>query len=200
METCCLSGKLCSRAADSCDTTQRQESWNCCSAQRPHFTEQIRSGDQLAVIVLQINWKHLAGTPIRPSPRITSASPWTCWTSSRITSQATPAVLSQTRFIAQEISYQVSCREILSPGEMIKYPGEKFHIWHVSGISRWLPTSQAQDLDFCGRWNFRQYCPKSVSRCTVLWKNQPNRPLPCLFLNVPCLTGWTNNKSSCDNN
>ena len=56
-ETCCLSGQLCS-TADSCDTTQRQSRGTV--AERPHNTGRIRSGDQLAVILLQLIWLGLA--------------------------------------------------------------------------------------------------------------------------------------------
>ena len=53
---------------------------------------------------------HLGRTCTRPSP-------WICWTSSRITSQATPAVRLRTLFTVQEILYRVSCLAILSPGK-----------------------------------------------------------------------------------
>ena len=80
--------------------------------------------------------------------------PWTCWTSSRITSPATPAVRLRTLFTVQEILYRVSCPAILSPGKSDQISCETEI--KCSGTLRWLPTLQVQDLDSCGRWSFYQ--------------------------------------------
>ena len=106
-ETCCLSGQLCS-PADSCDTTQRDRVVELLlkGHTRQHWTDSLwwSIGSDLVS-------SHLARTCNR-------LLPWTCWTSSRITSPATPAVQLRTLFTVQEILYRVSCLEILSPGKM----------------------------------------------------------------------------------
>ena len=105
-ETCCLSGQLCS-PADSCDTTQRDRVVELLlkGHTRQHWTDSLwwSIGSDLVS-------SHLARTCNR-------LLPWTCWTSSRITSPATPAVRLRTLFTVQEILYRVSCLAILSPGK-----------------------------------------------------------------------------------
>ena len=131
--------------ADSCDTTQRDRVVELLlkGHTRQHWTDSLwwSIGSDLVS-------SHLARTCNRLS------SPWICWTSSRITSPATPAVRLQTLFTVQEILYRVSCPAILSPGKSDQTSCETEI--KCSGTLRWLPTLQVQDLDSCGRWSFYQ--------------------------------------------
>ena len=134
-ETCCMSGRLCS-PADSCDTTHRDRVVELFSKATQHSTDSV--------------WWSIGSDTYHLVWISNRQSPWICWTSSRITSPATPAVQLRTLFTAQEISYQVSCLAILSPGTVTKYAVNLWK-WKCSGTLRWLLTLQVQALDSCGR-------------------------------------------------